>query len=213
MVLYLLIFTVGMAAGALFDMLFIKESANGRKKAGRIITGAATGIMWCITVAIVGLKPESGFICLVIPALIVIALIDERDRKIPFSAVVYIFSIGVLQLIPVIAAGSAGLAEEKWYGYMAGFFAVSVPLLVIYLATGGKGIGGGDIKLMAAAGLVLGWKYALIALTAGSLYGFVIHPVRMKAALSGRVFAFGPYLSAGIVTAMWFGKAVLEAVM
>ncbi len=104
----------------------------------------------------------------------------------------------------------AGIAHGPWYEYVIGFFAVSVPLLLIYIISKGKGIGGGDVKLMAAAGLVLGWKLVLLALIAGCFYGVVIHLIRMKVSKEGRVLAMGPYLSAGILTAMWFGGAILE---
>ena len=104
----------------------------------------------------------------------------------------------------------AGIAHAPWYEYVIGFFAVSVPLLLIYLISKGKGIGGGDIKLMAAAGLLLGWKLILLALIAGCLYGSVIHIIRMKVSKEGRVLAMGPYLSAGILTALWFGEPIIE---
>ncbi len=104
----------------------------------------------------------------------------------------------------------AGIAHAPWYEYVIGFFAVSVPLLLIYIFSKGRGIGGGDVKLMAAAGLVLGWKLILLALIAGCLYGSVIHIIRMKVSKEGRVLAMGPYLSAGILTAMWFGGPILE---
>ena len=104
----------------------------------------------------------------------------------------------------------AGIAHGPWYEYVIGFFAVSVPLLLIYIISKGRGIGGGDVKLMAAAGLLLGWKLILLALIAGCLYGSVIHIIRMKVSGEGRVLAMGPYMSAGILTAMWFGEAILK---
>jgi leader peptidase (prepilin peptidase)/N-methyltransferase len=45
---------------------------------------------------------------------------------------------------------------DGWLEYVIGFFAVSLPLLLILLISGGRGIGGGDVKLMAVCGLFLG---------------------------------------------------------
>ena len=211
------------------------------------IIEALNGCLWCLTFAIVGWEWEAVFICLLIPALIVITVIDWRTFEIPFGANVYIFVIGLAHLAYVLyfeitskAAGGdgarvitdtlemvsengngtytvdfvrrivAGIAHGPWYEYVIGFFAVSVPLLIIYLVSKGRGIGGGDVKLMAAAGLLLGWKLALLALMAGCLYGSVIHIARMKISGEGRVLAMGPYLSAGILTAVWFGNAIVE---
>ena len=67
----------------------------------------------------------------------------------------------------------------------------------------------GDVKLMAVAGLFLGSKLALVALIAGCLYGSLIHIIRMKVSGEGKQLAMGPYLSAGIVTAMWFGNSII----
>ena len=50
----------------------------------------------------------------------------------------------------------------------------------------------------------------LLALILGCLYGSVIHIIRMKISDEGSVLAMGPYLSAGILTAMWFGTPILE---
>ena len=63
---------------------------------------------------------------------------------------------------------------------------------------------------MAAAGLFLGWKYCLLAFFLGLLYGSVIHLLRMRLSGEGKVLAMGPYLSGGIVTAIWFGEAILS---
>ena len=45
-----------------------------------------------------------------------------------------------------------------------GAVCVSGILLVIYLISGGRAIGGGDIKLMAACGLILGWQLIILAI-------------------------------------------------
>jgi leader peptidase (prepilin peptidase)/N-methyltransferase len=102
------------------------------------------------------------------------------------------------------------LDYRNYYIYLIGFFAVSVFMYLIYLFTKGKGMGGGDIKLMAAAGLVLGWKLILLAFFLGCIYGSIVHPIRMKLSKQGRVLAFGPYLSAGIVTAILIGDRLIS---
>lgn len=166
--------------------------------------------------------------CIICSVLIVISVIDWRTFEIPFSANVIIFVLGIIKLI------SLGFVDSRYYNMycemteqspslfellfargrafelIIGFFIVSVPLAVIYYVSKGKAMGGGDVKLMAAAGLFLGWKLALVALIAGCLYGSIIHIIRMKVSGEGKQLAMGPYLSAGIVTAIWFGKYILE---
>ena len=99
---------------------------------------------------------------------------------------------------------------KNFSGYLIGFFLVSGMLLLLYIVTKGKAIGGGDIKLMAAAGLLLGWKLVILAFFIGCILGSVIHIIRMKLAGADKVLAMGPYLSAGLFIAMLWGNSFLD---
>lgn len=146
----------------------------------------------------------SAFLCSV---LIVISVIDWRTFEIPLGTNIFILALGIIRLaLNLIINGITG----DWLDYVVGFFVVSIPLAVIYYVSKGRAIGGGDVKLMAVAGLFLGWKLALVALITGCLYGSVIHIIRMKISGEGKQLAMGPYLSAGIVTALWFGQYIVE---
>ena len=103
-------------------------------------------------------------------ALLVLSIIDWRTYQIPFGINVFIFVLGLCSL--PLSSGAVAT-------HLIGFCAVSGFLLLLYIATKGKGIGGGDIKLMAAAGLLLGWKLILLAFFFGCLYGSVIHLIRI----------------------------------
>lgn len=139
--------------------------------------------------------------------LIVISVIDWRTFEIPIGTNITILVIGIVKLISgFILLGS----DSEWPEYIIGFFVVSIPLALIFYVSKGRAIGGGDVKLMAVAGLFLGWKLALVALIAGCLYGSVIHIIRMKVSGEGKQLAMGPYLSAGIITALWVGKYIIE---
>jgi leader peptidase (prepilin peptidase)/N-methyltransferase len=69
----------------------------------------------------------------------------------------------------------------------------------------------GDVKLMFAAGFLLGWQDALIAffiaLILGGVYGVIVLAARKK----GRKdhFAFGPCLAVGIFAALLAGDHIL----
>ena len=146
----------------------------------------------------------SALLCSV---LIVISVIDWRTFEIPIGTNIFILALGIVRLAAnLIVFGTKG----DWLEYIIGFFVVSIPLAVIYYVSKGRAMGGGDVKLMAVAGLFLGWKLALIALIAGCLYGSIIHIIRMKVSGEGKQLAMGPYLGAGIVTALWFGKYIVE---
>lgn len=150
----------------------------------------------------------SGLYCFVISALIVLSMIDFRTKTIPTGINIFIAVIGIFIVV----------VKYIWFGrdfgivleHIIGFFAVSVFLLIILYATHGKGIGGGDIRLMAAAGLVLGWKLILLAFIIGCILGSVIHLIRMKISRLDSELAFGPYLSAGIAIALLYGREIVD---
>ena len=83
-------------------------------------------------------------------------------------------------------------------------------LTIFLLLTGrmsnGRLMGGGDVKLMAAAGLLLGWKKIILALVLGCIIGSVIHIIRMKVSHAEHVLAMGPYLAMGIFLAALWGE-------
>ena len=73
----------------LFSYIFLKGRCRycGAKISPQYpIVEALNGIFWCLTFFIVGWEWEAVFICLVIPALIVITVIDWRTYEIPFGA-------------------------------------------------------------------------------------------------------------------------------
>ena len=65
------------------------------------------------------------------------------------------------------------------------------------------------IKLMAACGMLLGWKLILLGFVLGCIIGSVIHILRMKISGEQRMLAMGPYLSVGVFLSALFGNAVI----
>lgn len=128
-----------------------------------------------------------------------VTVIDWRIFEIPNG-----LNLGILAL------GAVRLATDpaNWKLYLIGMFSVSLFFLALWFLTKGNGIGMGDVKLMGAAGLLLGWPRILLAMLLGSVLGSVIHILRMRGGAPKRL-AFGPYLSAGILLSAWFGNGVI----
>ena len=162
---------------------------------------ALNGILWVLVLLMHGVTWDTLLFCLCTSVLIVITVIDERTMEIPFGCNVFIAVLGVVRL---------ALDYTHWYEYVIGFFAVSSFFLLLIWITKGKGMGGGDVKLMAAAGLLLGWKMILFAMTIGCVVGAIIHCGKMIFSRNKEhVLAFGPYLAVGIYIMMLFGEWIL----
>ena len=165
------------------------------------IIEAVNGVLYILIFAVNGMNMVSILYCLMASALLALSVIDFRTYEIPFGFNVFIAVLGLIRI---------GLTLDNWHEFVIGFFAVSVLLETILLASGGRAIGGGDVKLMAAAGLLLGWKLIILAFFIGCILGSVIHIIRMKVSQAEHVLAMGPYLSAGVLIAALWGNQFIN---
>ncbi|MCM1111814.1 MAG: prepilin peptidase [Muribaculum sp.] len=153
------------------------------------------GLLYLVVFARYGLSIDSLIYGLLFSALLALSVIDFRTYEIPVGFNYFILALGLVRVLT---------DWENWLEYGIGLFAVSMIILVLYCVSKGEWIGGGDMKLMAAAGLLLGWKRILLAFVLGCVLGSVIHLIRMAVSKVGHTLAFGPYLALGIaISALW----------
>lgn len=131
-----------------------------------------------------------------------VAFVDLDTMEIPDGFHIAILAVGAVSLVTM---PETSVAER-----ILGVCSASVPLLMITLWVP-DAFGGGDIKLMGACGLLLGWKLSLTALflavLGGGLYGVYLLGLEKK----GRKehFAFGPFLCVGMAIALLWGEALI----
>ncbi|TRY44830.1 prepilin peptidase [Geobacillus sp. LEMMJ02] len=91
--------------------------------------------------------------------------------------------------------------------------AVGFSLLWLIAVLSKGGMGGGDVKLFAVLGFVLGWKMVLLAFFLATLYGTVIGLVGMALGRvrRGKPMPFAPAIALGALTAFFFGEAIVRA--
>lgn len=135
--------------------------------------------------------------------LFAISLIDFNTFEIPNSL-----------LIAIIPFSTCAI--WVWYDILLleriiGFFIISLPMLLLALIIEGA-FGGGDIKLMAVCGFLLGWKNTLLAFFIALLLCgiYVIYLLIRKRTKRGEHIAFGPYLCTGIVAALFYGTEIIN---
>lgn len=129
----------------------------------------------------------------VVGILLVISIIDLEVQIIPNRLNILLFILGIWS--------SFVFQEVSFLSRLLGIFSVSVPMFMLALLCSG-GVGGGDIKLMAASGMLLGVKWNIVAacvgLFLGGIYGFFLLVTRH--AKRKDCFALGPFLCVGIAT-------------
>ena len=165
------------------------------------IIEALNGCLYLIVFYKFGMSVDSLLYCLLFSALLTLSVIDFRTYEIPIGINVFILLLGLVRVIT---------DWTNWADYLIGFLAVSVFLYLIYIITHGRGIGGGDVKLMAVCGLVLGWKLILLGFFLGCIIGSICHLIRMKISHADHVLAMGPYLSVGVMIAALWGSQMIN---
>jgi len=137
--------------------------------------------------------------------LILIAAVDMKKRVIPNS---FVMIIGIVAVMAMVFQD-----DLTFINRLIGLSCISLPLLIITLLIPGA-FGGGDIKLMAVSGLYLGIQLILLSfflgVLAGGVYGLWLLLIRKR----GRKehFAFGPFLCAGMMVALFFGTQIVKVI-
>lgn len=161
---------------------------------------ALNALMWLLAGFIfAGDWLKVALYCALFSLLMVIAVIDWRTFEIPNGLNLALLVLGIIRIVTDLS---------NWKLYLIGMVCVSLFFLLIWFVTGGAGIGMGDVKLMGAAGLLLGWRNIVLGMFVGCIIGAVIHMIRMKRG-AGRRLAFGPYLAAGSWLAALFGDMAI----
>ncbi len=166
---------------------------------GRWLFVLGTAVLWLA----LGWKWGFGYLYLLygLTALILLGLsmVDAAIYELPPEMNLAIAILGAVRL---------ALDLPHWYEYLIGGALVSGMFLLIILIRRSF-MGGGDMKLMAALGLLLGWKKILLVLVLGAFLGSIIHGTRMLLTKEKHVLSFGPYLAAAAVLVMMWGDEMI----
>lgn len=185
----------------IFSWLFLKGKCRGcgEKISRRYpLVETLTGVVFVITTIILNdLSWDLLFTLLFFCALIVIAFIDWDTQE--MNVLILLFT-GVLAIPSFFLTDRATLTER-----LIGLVVISVPFLIIALAT--KGIGMGDVILMACAGAYLGFKPIIVSAFVGIFIAAVVG-ICIKVKKKTSQFAFGPWLCIGIFFGTFFGNTL-----
>ena len=150
--------------------------------------------------------PAAALTFLLCSILLVIMVIDFRHHVIP----------DVLTLPGMVLALAARLISdhsflEGAWGAAAGGGGMLLIAWIYRRVRGRQGVGGGDIKLMAAIGAFLGWRYAILILAWSFVLGAVVGVALLIARKKGRKdkVPFGPFICLATIVSLFFGEALI----
>lgn len=142
-----------------------------------------------------------------VSSMIVITLIDIDHRVIP--------DVISIPGIPVFFATSFVLPAITYIDSLIGILAGGGSLLLVAwlynLITKKDGMGGGDIKLLAMIGALIGWKGVLFTIFVSSAVGTVSGIIIMLLTKKNMKLAipFGPFLAFGAVLYIFYGSRLI----
>lgn len=174
---------------------------------------AVTAVLFGLSAAVLaptslgGLGLLAGWL-VILTLLVILAVYDTRWMILPDNIMVP--AIVVTALYAVLVALDASKVSALYGPALAAVLAGS-GFLLLAVVTGGKGMGGGDIKLVFLMGLLLGLKGTALALlisfNAAAFVGIGLILARRK----GRrdYLPFGPFLIGGTIVAFLYGQTIV----
>lgn len=99
---------------------------------------------------------------------------------------------------------------DALYGVLMGGGFLWGMAYVYYLLTKQEGMGGGDIKLLAWIGALLGWKAIPFVIMSSAIIGSVVGLIMARKQKAGlkTVIPFGPYLALGAILYLFGGETI-----
>ncbi|WP_419393642.1 prepilin peptidase [Cytobacillus praedii] len=163
-----------------------------------------TGLLFVSAPLVIGWTSELVVAWTLISLLIIIFVTDITYMLIPDKILAVFAGVFLIErlLIPL----------SPWWDSFLGA-AIGFTLLLVIAIISKGGMGGGDIKLFALIGFIIGTKAMVLAFFLATLYGafFGIVGLLMKKVKRGKPIPFGPFIAAGTLTAYYFYDAIIEA--
>ena len=122
--------------------------------------------------------------------------------------------------IMMLVLGALTIPFDKntvWYSHLigmaAGFLAFLLFALIGKKVFGRDALGGGDVKLAAGIGLVLGWEKLIFCLLISSVVASIILLIVRKKSKDEKTkeYPFGPFLILGLIVSMMAGDPIISA--
>lgn len=134
----------------------------------------------------------------------VAALWDIRLKRVPNQLVLIVLGAWVLIMFPQLLLHPQHAIERLVDGLLGFAMAGALFLLVYWISR--KGLGGGDVKFMAVAGLYLGLTNVLTAMLCGSVLSALVALTLLVTKKIGRkdTMPLIPFLYAGMLIALFF---------
>jgi leader peptidase (prepilin peptidase) / N-methyltransferase len=146
--------------------------------------------------------------------LLALSVIDIDHLRLPNVLVISVGVIGIIAVnVNAFLFSNTTLTEipnllDAFLGSLAGGGSLLLVAVISRIVLKKDGMGMGDVKLMFALGLFLGWRNVLLSIFLGSVLGLITALAGRRG--YGREFPFGPSLAGGSVIALFYGNEIIQ---
>lgn len=172
-----------------------------------------TGCLFVLFVVTFGLTAKSGVYLVFALALLVQTMIDFEHEIIP----------DVITLPGIVIGLAVSFAMPELHGQSSRLAAIAQSALGVLVGGGSlwlagtlaerilkkEAMGGGDVKLLAMVGALLGWPGVLWTIFVSSLFGSVVG-IYLRVTAGRERIPFGPYLGLAAFLYLFFGVRAME---
>jgi leader peptidase (prepilin peptidase) / N-methyltransferase len=163
-----------------------------------------TGALFVVVPLALGWTAEILVGWTLVSLFIIITVSDIKYMLIPDKILLFFAGIFVLE--------RTFISLSPWWDSLLGA-AIGFTLLLFISIVSKGGMGGGDIKLYALLGFVLGTKLVLMSLFIATLLGALIGMIGIGLGLVERKkpIPFGPFIAVGTLIAYFYGNTIFNA--
>lgn len=189
-----------------FSFLFLKGKC---KNCGNHISfiypfvEVTTAVLFMMSALFVGWTLEL-LISLTLMSLLMIILVSDIHYMIIPDKVLLFFGLPLFIMRLFIPN------EVWWNAIVGGIVGFSLLFFIAIISRGG--MGGGDIKLFAVLGIVLGWKGVLLAFFLSTFFGaiFGVIGLAIGKVQRGKPIPFGPFIVLGTIITYFFENDIVK---
>lgn len=167
-------------------------------------------LLWLLSVYL--FYEESIVYCIIsmiVCSLLICIFFIDLEHMLIFNR--FSISIAILGIVAMFFDNNTKILDHILGGVIGGLVFVLLYFSCIWLLKK-EGFGWGDVKLVAAAGLLLGWQKLLFAMIIASVAGSIVLLIIRKVQNDeqGKEYPFAPFIVVGMLISMFIGSNVIQ---
>lgn len=167
-------------------------------------------VLWVLSVALFWQKdPVYAAVCAIVCSVLICIFFVDLEHMLIFNRFTALIALGGLV---TMFKDSGTCPLDHVIGALAGGGIFALLYFGAILVIKREALGFGDVKLAAAAGLLLGWQKLIFAVLVSSVVGSVVLVVLNRVKKQDRTteYPFGPFMVGGILLAILVGEPILN---